>query len=72
MGVAALIQSAQTQQVWIGNRHFCTQTILQGLSMRGASFIVREHARHPRLAESGAWSAYSKSVGPNSAHPKAT
>lgn len=55
-GAAALIERAQAQQVWIGDRHFCTQAILQGLAVRGAGFIVREHARHPRLRTSGAWS----------------
>lgn len=55
-GAAALIERAQAQQVWIGDRHFCTQAILQGLAERGASCIVREHARHPRLRASGPWS----------------
>lgn len=56
-GAAALIERAQAQQVWIGDRHFCTQAILQGLAERGAGCIVREHARHPRLQSSGPWSA---------------
>lgn len=55
-GAAALIERAQAQQVWIGDRHFCTQAILQGLAERGAGCIVREHARHPRLQSCGAWS----------------
>jgi len=55
-GAAALIERAQAQQVWIGDRHFCTQAIVQGLAERGAGCIVREHARHPRLQASGAWS----------------
>lgn len=55
-GAAALIERAQPQQVWIGDRHFCTQAILLGLAERGAGFIVREHARHPRLRASGPWS----------------
>ena len=32
------------------------RALLRGLSQRQASFIVREHARHPRLAERGPWS----------------
>lgn len=55
-GAAALIERAQPQQVWIGDRHFCTQAILLGLAERGAGFIVREHARHPRLRAPGPWS----------------
>ena len=55
-GAAALIERAQAQQVWIGDRHFCTQAIVQGLAERGAGCIVREHARHPRLRSCGLWS----------------
>ena len=55
-GAVALIERAQAQQVWIGDRHFCTQAIVQGLAERGAGCIVREHARHPRLRASGPWS----------------
>lgn len=54
-GAAALIERAQAQQVWIGDRHFCTQAIVQGLAKRGAGCIVREHARHPRLRGCGPW-----------------
>lgn len=56
VGAAALIERAQAQQVWIGDRHFCTQALLQGLAERGAGCIVREHARHPKLASHGPWS----------------
>ena len=56
-GAGALIERAQAQQAWIGDRHFCTQAIMQGLAERGAGFIVREHACHPRLRSSGPWSA---------------
>ena len=56
VGAASLIEQAQGQQVWIGDRHFCTQELLQGISSRGACFIVREHAKHPRIAQPGPWS----------------
>lgn len=55
-GAPALIERAQAQQVWIGDRHFCTQAIMQGLAERGAGCIVREHAKHPRLQSCGPWS----------------
>lgn len=55
-GAATLIEQAQARQVWIGDRHFCTQAIVQGLAERGAGCIVREHARHPRLRGCGPWS----------------
>jgi len=54
-GAAVLIESARAKQVWIGDRHFCTQAILQGLAERGAGCIVREHGRHPRLQSCGPW-----------------
>lgn len=57
-GAAALIGRAQAQQVWIGDRHSCTQAIVQGLAQRGAGFIMREHACHPRLQLPGRWGAY--------------
>ena len=57
IGAAELIAQAQERQVWIGDRHFCTEAILRGLHERGAGFIVREHARHPRLQPPGPWSA---------------
>lgn len=57
-GAAALIECAQPRQVWIGDRHFCTQAIVQGLAERGAGCIVREHAHHPRLRSCGPWSEH--------------
>lgn len=55
-GAATLIERAQARQVWIGDRHFCTLAIMQGLAARGAGCIVREHAHHPRLQSCGPWS----------------
>ncbi|TQM99457.1 hypothetical protein BDD18_4117 [Acidovorax temperans] len=55
VAAATLIESALAQQAWIADRHFCTEALLRGLSERQACFIVREHARHPRLAERGPW-----------------
>lgn len=56
VAAAELIDSAQSGQAWIGDRHFCTEALLRGLQARGAGFIVREHARHPRLQACGPWS----------------
>jgi len=58
VAAAVLIEQAQPGQAWIGDRHFCTEALLQGLHERGAGFIVREHARHPKLMGQGPWSAY--------------
>lgn len=53
--VAPLLDSAQPGQLWIADRHFCTRAVMGGLDEARAGFIVREHARHPRLAGQGAW-----------------
>lgn len=50
-----LVESAGPGQVWIADRHFCTRPLLEGWAGAGACFIVREHAKHPRVAERGAW-----------------
>lgn len=57
VGAASLTASVQAQQVWIADRHFCSEALLCGLSQRQACFIVREHARHPRVSERGPWGA---------------
>jgi IS4 transposase len=56
IGVLPLIDSAQAGQLWIADRHFCTHAIMKGLRQAQAGMIVREHARHPRLAGQGDWS----------------
>jgi len=55
VGVQPLVEGAQPGQLWIADRHFCTRAITQGFNQAGASFIVREHARHPRLIRQGRW-----------------
>lgn len=55
VGVQPLVDGAEPGQLWIADRHFCTQPIMQGFNQAGASFIVREHACHPRLTQQGAW-----------------
>lgn len=55
--VAPLLDSARAGELWIADRHFCTGAILGDWQQAKAGFIVREHARHPRLAAQGAWRA---------------
>ena len=52
-----LLERAQPQQLWMADRNFCTRDIMQGWHQGGAAFIVREHAKHPRLTEQGPWVA---------------
>ena len=56
VGVLPPIERAQCGQLWIADRHFCTHTILDSLARTGAHFLVREHAKHPRVAQQGDWS----------------
>ena len=53
--MAPLLACAQPGQLWIADRNFCTHTIAQGWHDAKANFIVREHAKHPRLIHQGAW-----------------
>lgn len=55
--VGPLLDSAQPGQLWIADRQFCTRTILLGWEAARASFLVREHGRHQRLAAEGPWRA---------------
>src|SRR4051794_21387037 len=55
--VGPLLDSAQSGQLWIADRQFCTRTILLGWQAAQASFLVREHGRHPQLAAEGPWRA---------------
>lgn len=52
-----LLDGARPGQLWIADRQFCTAAILLGMQAAGADFIIREHARHPRLIRRGAWRA---------------
>ncbi len=53
--MAPLLASARPGQLWIADRHFCTRMIMGGWDEARAGFIVREHARHPRLVGQGEW-----------------
>lgn len=48
-----LLACARAGELWIADRNFCTRTIVQGWQDAQASFIVREHAKHPRLLSQG-------------------
>lgn len=54
---APLLECAEAGEVWMADRNFCTRTLLQGWHDAKASFIVREHAKHPRLFYEGPWKA---------------
>jgi IS4 transposase len=51
--VPPLLDRAQAGQLWIADRHFCTEAILNGWHRAKSHFLVREHSSHPRLIEEG-------------------
>lgn len=53
--VMPLFDSAGPGQIWIADRHFCTRTILQRCHDAQASFIVRQHSKHPVIVHEGPW-----------------
>ena len=55
--VAPLLACARAGELWIADRNFCTRSLLQGWHDAEASFIVREHAKHPRLLDEAEWIA---------------
>jgi IS4 transposase len=55
--VGPVLDSAEPGQLWMADRQFCTRTILLGWEAAQASFLVREHGRHPPLAAEGPWRA---------------
>src|SRR3712207_5062465 len=55
--ITTLLDCAQPGQLWMADRQFWTRTILLGWQAAQASFLVREHGRHPQLAAEGPWRA---------------
>jgi IS4 transposase len=39
-----ILSTAESGELWIADRNFCTRAILCGLIQRGAHFLIREHA----------------------------
>jgi IS4 transposase len=55
-GALQLVAAAKPQQLWVGERNFCTGALLRGWQEAGASFLVREHASsHPRVLREHPW-----------------
>jgi IS4 transposase len=54
---AVLVEGAGAGELWIGDRNFCTLALMQGWHDAQANFIVREHAKHPRVLNEGQWVA---------------
>jgi IS4 transposase len=51
--VAAVLEEAQPQDLWLGDRHFCTTGILFGFQDKRAGFLIREHGKNPNPTAMG-------------------
>lgn len=48
-----ILESAQSDELWIADRSFSIRTILAGWPSRGCAFIVREHGCSPQSCRPG-------------------
>jgi len=55
VSVLPLLARACTGQLWMAGRLYCTLPILQACEDTGASFIVRQPSKHPRLVQESEW-----------------
>lgn len=55
VSVLPLLARASAGQLWMADRLYCTLPVLQACEDTGASFIVRQHSKHPRLIQEGDW-----------------
>lgn len=55
VSVLPLLAKARPGQLWMADRLYCTLPVLQACNQRGASFIVRQHSKHPRIIQEGDW-----------------
>ena len=49
-----VLETVQSDDLWIADRHFCTSGFLRGLDQRGGSFVIRHH-RSMTLEHSDSW-----------------
>lgn len=42
------LESATQDQLWMGDRHFCTSPAIRMATARGAAVLFREHGAHPK------------------------
>jgi IS4 transposase len=55
VSVLPLLARASAGQLWMADRLYCTLPVLQACENTGASFIVRQHSKHPRLIQESDW-----------------
>ncbi|WP_347908736.1 IS4 family transposase [Pseudomonas grandcourensis] len=55
VSVLPLLACATKGQLWMADRLYCTLPVMQACEEAGASFIIRQQSKHPRLIEEGGW-----------------
>ncbi len=55
VGVLPLLENASAGQLWMADRLYCTLPVMEACEDAGASFIIREPSKHPRLLQEGQW-----------------
>lgn len=55
VSVLPLLARASAGQLWMADRLYCTLPVLQACEDTGASFIVRQPSKHPRLMRESDW-----------------
>ncbi|MHC8349606.1 IS4 family transposase [Pseudomonas sp. RT4P38] len=55
VGVLPLLENASRGQLWMADRLYCTLPVMEACEDAGASFIIREPSKHPRLLQESDW-----------------
>jgi IS4 transposase len=55
VGVLPLLAHAHEGQVWMADRLYCTMPVMQACEEVGASFIIRQPSKHPKLIQESDW-----------------
>jgi len=55
VGVLPLLEKATAGQLWMADRLYCTLPVMEACEDTGASFIIREQSKHPRLLKESDW-----------------
>lgn len=55
VSVLPLLARASAGQLWMADRLYCTLPVLQACEETGASFIVRQPSKHPRVMQESDW-----------------
>ncbi|MFJ7108067.1 transposase, partial [Pseudomonas sp. NPDC098740] len=55
VSVLPLLEKASAGQLWMADRLYCTLPVMEACEDTGASFIIREQSKHPRVLKESEW-----------------